>query len=131
MAQRRAVGVIVAKDGKLMLTHRFNERLPGAAGGTVDCTAFPRLSKLAPVAAGQVPEPRIRALTPQLQVELPETTDLSEGAHATKWIWGLSRLSRSLTARSVGWLRLAVSDEDCKRRSATCVATVASRRRSG
>ena len=97
-AQRRAIGVIVAKDGKLMLPHRFNERLPGAAGGTVDCTAFPRLSKLAPGAAGQVPKARIRALVSRLQVELPETAGLSEGARA-KWIWGLSRLSRSLTAR--------------------------------
>ena len=79
-AQRRAIDVIVAKDGKLILTSRFNERLPGAAGGTVDCTAFPRLSKLAPGAAGQVPEARIRALASQLQVELPETADLSEGA---------------------------------------------------
>ena len=110
-AQRRAIDVIVAKDGKLMLTHRFNERLLGAAGGTVDCTAFPRLSKLAPGAAGQVPEARIRALASQLQVELPETADLSEGARA-KWIWGLSRLARSLTARAVGWRGLAVSDED-------------------
>ena len=98
-AQRRAVmGVIVAKDGKLMLLRRFNERLPGAAGGTVDCTAFPGLAKLAPGAAGQqVPEERIQALAEQLQVELPATADLSEGARA-KWIWGLSRLSRSLTA---------------------------------
>ena len=110
-AQRRAIDIIVAKDGKLMLASRFQERLPGAAGGTVDCTAFPRLSKLAPGAAGQVPEARIRALASQLQVELPETADLSEGARA-KWIWGLSRLSRSLTARAVGWLGLAVSDED-------------------
>jgi len=86
-AQRRAIDVIVAKDGKLMLTPRFNERLPGAAGGTVDCTAFPRLSKPAPGAVGQVPEARIRALASQLQVELPETADLSEGARA-KWIWG-------------------------------------------
>jgi hypothetical protein len=100
-AQRRAIDIIVAKDGKLMLASRFQERLPGAAGGTVDCTAFPRLSKLAPGAAGQVPEARIRALAPQLQVELPETADLSEGARA-KWIWGLSRLSQSLTARAVG-----------------------------
>ena len=97
-AQRRAIDVIVAKDGKLMLPHRFNERLPGAAGGTVDCTAFPGLAKLAPGAAGQqVPEERIQALAEQLQVELPATADLSEGARA-KWIWGLSRLSRSLTA---------------------------------
>jgi hypothetical protein len=111
-AQRRAIDVIVAKDGKSMLSSRFNERLlPGAAGGTVDCTAFPRLSKLAPGAAGQVPEARIRALASQLQVELPETAGLSEGAHA-KWIWGLFRLSRSLTARAVGWRGLAVSDED-------------------
>ena len=109
-AQRRAIGVIVAKDGKLMLPHRFNERLPGAAGGTGDCTAFPRLSKLAPGAAGQVPEARIRALASQLQVELPETADLSEGAHA-KWIWVLPRLSPSLTARAAGWLGLADSDE--------------------
>ena len=110
-AQRRAIDVIVAKDGKMMLSSRFNERLPGAAGGTVDCTAFPRLSKLAPGAAAQVPEAHIRALASQLQVELPATADLSEGARA-KWIWGLSRLSRSLTARAVGWLGLAVSDED-------------------
>ena len=40
-AQRRAIDVIVAKEGKLMLPQRFNERLPGAAGGVVDCTAFP------------------------------------------------------------------------------------------
>ena len=52
-AQRRAIDVIVAKDGKLMLPHRFNERLPGAAAGAVDCTSFPRLAKLAPDAAGQ------------------------------------------------------------------------------
>ena len=110
-AQRRAIVVIVAKDGKLVLSSRFHERLPGAAGGTVDCTAFPRLSKLAPGAAGRVLEARIWALTAQLQVELPETEDLSEGARA-KWIWGLSRLSRSLTARAAGWLGLAVSDED-------------------
>ena len=58
-AQRRAIDVIVAKDGKLMLPHRFNERLPGAAGGAVNCTAFPHLAKLAPGAAGQVPEERI------------------------------------------------------------------------
>ena len=58
-----------------------------------------------------MPEARIRALAPQLQVELPETADLSEGARA-KWIWGLSQLSRSLTARVVGWLGLAVSGED-------------------
>ena len=94
-----------------MLPHRFNERLPGAAGGAVDCTAFPRLSKLAPGVAGQVPEARIRALASQLQVELSETADLSEGARA-KWIWGLSRLSRSLTTRAVGWLGLADSDEE-------------------
>ena len=81
-AQRRAIDIIVAKDGKLMLASRFQERLPGAAGSTVDCTAFPRLSKLAPGAAGQVPEARIRALASQLQVELPETADLSEGARA-------------------------------------------------
>ena len=110
-AQRRAIDVIVAKDGKLMLPSRFNERLPGVAGGTVDCTAFPRLSKLAPGAAGQVPEARIRALASQMQVELPESADLSEGARA-KWIWGLSRLARSITPRAVGWLGLAASDED-------------------
>ena len=110
-AQRRAIDVIVAKDGKLRLPSRFNERLPGAAGGSVDCTAFPRLAKLAPGGAGQVPEARIRALASQLQVELPESADLSEGARA-KWIWGLSRLSRSVTARAVGWLGLAASDED-------------------
>ena len=110
-AQRRAIDVIIAKDGKEMLSNRFNERLPGAVGGTVDCMGFPRLAKLAPGAAGHVPEARIRALASQLQVELPETADLSEGARA-KWIWGLSRLSRSLTARAVGWLALAVSDED-------------------
>ena len=110
-AQRRAIDVIVAKDGKLRLPSRFNERLPGAAGGSVDCTAFPRLAKLAPGGAGQVPEARIRALASQLQVELPEAADLSEGARA-KWIWGLSRLSRSVTARAVGWLGLAASDED-------------------
>ena len=84
-AQRRAIDVIVAKDDKLKLSSRFNGRLPGAAGDTVDCTAFPRLSKLAPGTAGQVPEARIRALASQLQVELPETADLSEGARA-KWI---------------------------------------------
>ena len=110
-AQRRAIDIIVAKDGKLKLPSRFNERLPGAAGGSVDCTAFPRLTKLAPGGAGQVPEARIRALASQLQVELPESADLSEGARA-KWIWGLSRLSRSVTARAVGWLGLAASDED-------------------
>ena len=110
-AQRRAIDIIVAKDGKLKLASRFNERLPGAAGGSVDCTAFPRLAKLAPGGAGQVPEARIRALASQLQVELPESADLSEGARA-KWIWGLSRLSRSVTARAVGWLGLAASDED-------------------
>ena len=109
-AQRRAIDVVVAKDGNLMLPSRFNERLPGVAGGMVDCTAFPRLSKLAPGAAGQVPEARIRALASQLQVELPESADLSEGARA-KWIWGLSRLARSVTARAVGWLGLAASDE--------------------
>ena len=98
-------------DGKLMLASRSNARFPGAAGGTVDCTASPRLSKLAPGAAGQVPEARIRALASQLQVELPGSADLSEGARA-KWIWGLSRLARSLTARAVGWLGLAASDED-------------------
>ena len=58
-AQRRANGVIVAKDGKLVRSSRFNGRLPGAAGGTVDCTAFPRLSKLTPGTAAQVPEARI------------------------------------------------------------------------
>jgi len=110
-AQRRAIDVIVAKDGKLVLPSRFNERLPGVAGGMVDCTAFPRLSKLAPGAAGQVPEARIRALASQMQVELPVAADLSEGARA-KWIWGLSRLARSITARAVGWLGLAASDED-------------------
>ena len=90
-----------------MLPHRFNERLPGVVGGVVDCTAFPRLAKLAPGAAGeQVPEARIRALATQLQVELSASGDLSEGARA-KWIWDLSRLSRSLTARAVGWLALA------------------------
>ena len=94
-----------------MLPHRFNERLPGAAAGAVDCTSFPRLAKLAPDAAGQVPEELSRALTAQLRVELPATADLSEGARA-KWIWGLSRLSRSLTARAVGWLALATSNED-------------------
>ena len=44
-------------------------------------------------------------------MELPATADLSEGARA-KWIWGLPRLTRSLTARAVGWLGQAVSDED-------------------
>ena len=58
-----------------------------------------------------MPEARIRALASQLQVELLETEGLSEGAHA-KWIWGLSRRSRSLTARAVGWVGLADSDED-------------------
>ena len=110
-AQRRAIDVIVAKDGKLMLASRFNEQLPGAAGGTVDCTAPPRLAKLAPGGAGQAPEDRIRALASQLQVELPGPADLLEGVRA-KWIWGLSRLARSLTARAVGWLGLAASDED-------------------
>ena len=110
-AQRRAIDIIIAKDGKLKLASLFNEQLPGAAGGSVDCTAFPRLAKLAPGGAGQVPEDRIRALASQLQVELPESADLSEGARA-KWIWGLSRLSRSVTARAVGWLGLAASDED-------------------
>ena len=47
----------------------------------------------------------------QIQLELPLVTDLSEGARA-KWVWGLSRLSRSLTTRAVGWLSLATSDED-------------------
>ena len=77
----------------------------------VDCTATPRLAKLAPGAVGQVPEERIRALASQLQVDLPAAADLSEGARA-KWMWGLSRLSRSLTARAAGWLALADSDED-------------------
>ena len=112
-AQRRAIDIIIAKDGKLKLASLFNEQLPGVAGGSVDCTAFPRLSKLAPGGAGQVPEDRIRALASQLQVELPESADLSEGARA-KWVWGLSRLSRSVTARAVGWLGLAASDEDWK-----------------
>ena len=53
-AQRRAVDVIIAKDGKLKLASHFNEQLPGASGGSVDCTAFPRLAKLAPGGAGQV-----------------------------------------------------------------------------
>ena len=85
-AQRRAIGVIVAKDGKLMLSSRFNARLPGAAGGTVDCTAFPRLSKLAPGAAAQVPEARIRALASQskgdvglFEVTLHHTVARTEG----------------------------------------------------
>ena len=46
-------------------------------------------------------------------MELPEAADLSEGARA-KWMWGISRLARSLTARAVGWLSLDVSDEDCQ-----------------
>ena len=58
-----------------------------------------------------MPEARIRVLATQLQVELPESADLSEGARA-KWIWGIPRLSWSLTARAVGRLSLAVSDED-------------------
>ena len=89
-AQRRAIDVIVAKDGKLMLPYRFNGRLPGAAAGAVDCTSFPCLAKLAPGATGQVPEERIRALAAQLRVELPAAADLSEGARA-KWVGGLSR----------------------------------------
>ena len=66
-AQRRAIGVIVAKDGKLALPDRFNGLLPGAAGGVVDCTSFPRLAKLAPGAGGgRVPEARIRASATQM-----------------------------------------------------------------
>ena len=68
--------------------HRLRTRLDGSGRGAV-----------------------IRALASQLQVELPESADLSEGAQA-KWIWGLSRLSRSVTARAVDWLGLAASDED-------------------
>ena len=100
-AQRRAVDIIIAKDGKLKPASRFDEQLPGASEGTVGCASFPRLAKLAPGAAGQVPEARIRALASQMQVELPGPADLSEGARA-KWIWGLFRLARSLTARVVG-----------------------------
>ena len=46
-AQRQAIRLVTAKDGKLSLT-KIKRTMPGATGGEVDVSGFPRLAKLSP-----------------------------------------------------------------------------------
>ena len=122
-AQRRAMDVIVAKDGKLMLPHRFNERLPGAAAGAVDCTSFPRPAKLAPDAAGQVPMRWRRSCAWSCRRRQTfQKERMRSGCGVYPDFHGRLRPERS------AGLRWPSPTRTGKRRSATCGATVASRR---
>ena len=106
-AQRKAVKLVVAKDGKLSLA-KVKRSMPAAVGGEVDVSGFPRLAKLNPSTA-RVSEGRLRSLATRLNVALPAAADLTEGARA-QWVTGLALMACSLTARAVAWLALATSD---------------------
>ena len=108
-AQRQAIRLVTVKDGKLSLT-KIKRTMPGATGGEVDVSGFPRLAKLSP-ATSRISEGRLRSLATRLSVDLPNGADLTEGARA-KWVSGLAMMASSLTARAVAWLALAASDAD-------------------
>ena len=82
--------------------------LPEVEDGSVDCSSFPRLAKLA-TGGGRVSEAKLRSLAARFGVELPPAaTDLSDAVKA-KWVWGLATLAQSITVRATGWLKLATT----------------------
>ena len=100
-AQRKAVKLVIAKDGKLSLA-KVKRSMPAVVGGEVDVSGFPRLAKLNPSTA-RVSEGRLRSLATRLNVALPAAADLTEGARA-QWVAGLALMACSLRhGRWLGW----------------------------
>ena len=108
--QLDAVGLYVSMYGTIDPFAVHVTALPVVEDAHVNCSAFPRLAKLA-TRDGNVPEGKLRSLAARFRVELPLSTDLTDAAKV-KWVWGLASLSQAITVRATGWLRLATTTEE-------------------
>ena len=90
-AQRKAVKVIIAKDGKLSLG-KIKRSMPAVVGGEVGVSGL----KLSP-STSRISEGRLRSLATRLKVALPAAADLTEEARS-QWVAGLALMASSLTA---------------------------------
>ena len=108
--QLDSVGLYVSMYGTIDPFAVHVTALPVVEDAHVNCSAFPRLAKLA-TRDGNVPEGKLRSLAARFRVELPLSTDLTDAAKV-KWVWGLASLSQSITVRATGWLRLATTTEE-------------------
>ena len=104
-AARAAVKVIKVTRGTMSLIGAVRNLPEVSAEGRISLAAFPRLQKIAP--RSTVKTSRLRELAARVGVVLPPADgDGGEEAQA-KWVWGLAKLTRSITAKAIGFLGIA------------------------
>ena len=103
-AARAAVKVIKVTRGTMSLIGAVRNLPEVNAEGRISLAAFPRLQKIAP--RSTVKTSRLRELAARVGVVLPADGDGGEEAQA-KWGWGLAKLTRSITAKAIGFLGIA------------------------